>query len=262
MKTILPLKSNYGGKRTSTKYLVIHYTASPDGTAEANAKYFATGERGASAHYFVGLNGEIVSSVPEDSVAWHCGASKYRHKEARNSNSIGVELCCKKISHATKNASDMDWYFTTETVDAAVKFVAKLMVKYNIDINHVIRHYDVTGKICPAPYVHNGLQWELFKDLCNQFANIYKDTSSSSKECTDEPIIDIPVPVPNLDSVTSFKVRLKETMNIRKGPGTIYGKNGTAPVGTYTITETKGDWGKLKSGAGWININKKYAERV
>ena len=43
------------------------------------------------------------------------------------------------------------------------------MKDYNIDINHVIRHYDVTGKICPNPYVKNNKlktswTWDEFKN--------------------------------------------------------------------------------------------------
>jgi len=39
------------------------------------------------------------------------------------------------------------------------------MVKYNIPADHVIRHYNVTGKICPNSYVYNHTQytWEDFK---------------------------------------------------------------------------------------------------
>ena len=47
------------------------------------------------------------------------------------------------------------WYFTTETQESLVWLVAKLMKEYGIGIDHVIRHYDVTGKICPNPYVKN-----------------------------------------------------------------------------------------------------------
>lgn len=259
MKTILPHSSNYGGVRTKTQYIVIHYTASAGGTAEANGKYFQTANRGASAHYFVGLNGEIVSSVPENYTAWHCGASKYKHKEARNSNSIGVELCCNKLSLATKNATDKDWYFTVETINSACQFVAELMKKYNINIDHVIRHYDVTGKICPAPFVHNELQWELFLETCDKLAKAKQVTPVATYVPDIKPAVE---PKPVNDS--SFKVRLKEEMNIRKGAGTIYAKVGVAPKGVYTITETNllKTWGKLKSGAGWVNISAKYAERL
>lgn len=63
-------------------------------------------------------------------------------------------------------------------------------------------------------------------------------------------------------STSVFKVRTKDNMNIRTGPGTLYKTVGVAPIGTYTIVDTKGNWGKLLSGAGWINISIKYATRM
>lgn len=52
-----------------------------------------------------------------------------------------------------------------------------------------------------------------------------------------------------------------DALNIRKGPGTNYGTNGSITnKGTYTIVETQGNWGKLKSGAGWICLD--YTKRV
>ena len=57
----------------------------------------------------------------------------------------------------------------------------------------------------------------------------------------------------------TYKVNVSE-LNIRKGPGTNYGTNGSIKdKGVYTITEIQnGSWGKLKSGAGWINVDKAY----
>lgn len=55
---------------------------------------------------------------------------------------------------------------------------------------------------------------------------------------------------------TGYKVKvLCEALNIRKGPGTNYGIAGVIKDrGVYTIVETNGTWGKLKSGAGWISL--------
>ena len=64
-------------------------------------------------------------------------------------------------------------------------------------------------------------------------------------------------------TVSSFKVKVKvDGLNIRKGPGTSYAKVGCiTDKGVYTIVETNGNWGKLKSGAGWINISDKYVTK-
>lgn len=147
---------NYTAKRSSAiRYLVVHYTGAP-GTARNNGAYFASrGDIGASAHYFVDAQ-DIVQSVPDSGRAWHCGAASYRHPECRNDNSIGVELCCYTNCDGT-------WYFAPGTVDNAVQLVRSLMAQYNIDIDHVVRHYDVTGKICPEPFVRDASAWAEFK---------------------------------------------------------------------------------------------------
>ena len=62
------------------KYIVIHYVGALGG-AEANCKYYASKYLGASAHYFVGFNGEVWQSVEDEDIAWHCGASSYKHAE-------------------------------------------------------------------------------------------------------------------------------------------------------------------------------------
>ena len=54
-----------------------------------------------------------------------------------------------------------------------------------------------------------------------------------------------------------YLVRVTKVMDIRKGPGTSHGKaERKCPAGIFTIVEVKGDWGRLKSGAGWIQLSK------
>ena len=155
---------NYSnGELSRIKYIVIHYVGALGG-AEANCKYYASQYVGASAHYFVGFSGEIWQSVEDKKVAWHCGAKTYIHPECRNSNSIGIELCVR--NKGSQSDTSRDWYFEDATVASAKKLTKQLMEQYGIREDHVIRHYDVTGKICPNPYVYNNTihTWEDFKD--------------------------------------------------------------------------------------------------
>lgn len=157
MREIKKMISQYNFRKADEsriRYIVIHYTGSL-GTAEENCKFFAGGDRKASAHYFVGYEGEIWQSVEDANIAWHCGAKSYKHPECRNANSIGIELCTRKENTATLSAADRDWYFEDATVEAAVELTGYLMEKYNVPVENVLRHHDVTGKVCPAPYVHN-----------------------------------------------------------------------------------------------------------
>lgn len=158
-------RSNHNvGDVSRIKYIVIHYTGAL-GDAKENCNYFAGGNRNASAHYFVGYDGAIWQSVEDKNVAWHCGAKSYKHTECRNANSIGIELCVRKRNTASMGATDKDWYFEDATVEATAELTRYLMDKYNVPPSHVIRHYDVTGKICPNPYVYNTTAhtWDEFK---------------------------------------------------------------------------------------------------
>ena len=151
-------KTNYTAGRIKTiRYLVIHYTANNGDTALGNCKYFQGKNRNSSAHYFVDEN-EIYQSVKDSDTAWHCGAKKFYHKYCRNNNSIGIELCSRK---------DVKWqyYFKDETIKNAVDLTRYLMKKYDIKIENIIRHYDVTHKICPEPFVRDIYAWDNFKKL-------------------------------------------------------------------------------------------------
>ena len=94
--------------------------------------------------------------MKEGDTAYHCGGTSYKHKFCRNQNALGVELCSRK------NAAG-HYYFKNATVDRALELVRELMDKYNVSIENVLRHYDVTGKNCPAPFVENPEQWTHFK---------------------------------------------------------------------------------------------------
>ena len=151
-------RSNYKAGRTNTiEYIVIHYTANNGDTAANNANYFANNANlEASAHYFVDEN-EIYQSVEEKDIAWHCGATVYKHPNCRNANSLGVELCSRKDETG-------NYYFKAGTVTNAVELTKKLAKKYGIPIGNILRHYDVTGKNCPAPFVKSESAWEDFKN--------------------------------------------------------------------------------------------------
>ncbi len=153
--------ANYGGLRAKkVKYIVVHYTAGNGDTARGNGIYFRNNRVEASAHWFVDET-TAVNSVPEAFAAWHCGGMVYTHPECRNSNSIGVELCSRR----DKNG---EYYFLPQTMDNAAALIRELMEKYDVSPERVIRHYDVTGKKCPAPLLDAG-QWKEFRDMLQRY---------------------------------------------------------------------------------------------
>lgn len=144
---------NYQKGRTQPiEYIVVHYTANSGDTAQNNLDYFARTKTGTSAHYFVDEN-EVCQSVQDTDVAWHCGSKNPRHPYCRNANSIGVEMC--------NSVGGVPEAVRARTAD----FVRQKMKEYGIDSSHVLRHYDVTGKRCPAPWVDNPAEWMEFKKM-------------------------------------------------------------------------------------------------
>ena len=145
------------------KFIAIHYL----GVVGQNNKVEAGGY---GAHYYIYWDGTIYQAAKHDAILWQVGTAGYytqKHPEARNSNTIGIELCPKCDGNAS-NPSDPYWYFTTETQEACVQLVKKLMQDLGIPASHVLRHYDIVNKHCPAPYVNNNKYktswtWEEFK---------------------------------------------------------------------------------------------------
>lgn len=167
----------YAGRGgNSIKYIVVHYTAGNGDTAMNNAQYFHNNSGlQASAHYFVDEH-SVVQSVRDTDGAWHCGGpleSPHHplHNICMNRNSLGVEMCSDKVNGK--------YVITAQTVDRTVVLVRWLMDKYGIDVNHVVRHYDVTGKDCPEPWVRNPKLWEKFKTMLTE-----KETEDMTEEQT------------------------------------------------------------------------------
>ena len=158
------------GRAQPVSFLVYHYVGATGG-GKANAKYYHSADGvGASAHYFVGHaseGAEIWSSVPEADTAWHCGAKTYKHRSCRNANSIGIEMCCHQRPDGT-------WYIDEETMVAAAELGRDIMARYAIPMDHVLRHYDVMGKLCPQPLIDEGAWADFKKRLEGEEMTCYK----------------------------------------------------------------------------------------
>lgn len=147
---------NYTPGNSGRKYIVLHYTGNRTDTARANASYFRSVNRGASAHYFVDAS-SVYEVVSPSNTAWAVGR-KYGNApywgKCTNSNSISIEMCSTggKISDAT---------FAN-----AVSLTKSLMRRYGISAANVIRHWDVCAKRCPGWtgwIPNNEALWKKFK---------------------------------------------------------------------------------------------------
>lgn len=129
--------------------IVIHYTANPGSGAMANRDYFEglkdAHTTKASSHFVVGLEGEVVQCIPTTEIAYA--------SNDRNGDTIAIECCHPDDTGA----------FNTATYQSMVQLTAWLCNRFGLTSQDVIRHYDVTGKLCPKYFVEHEDAWNQFK---------------------------------------------------------------------------------------------------
>lgn len=157
------IRENIYSRPATSRYvvndIVVHYVANPGKTAAQNRSYFdgladqKPGEsaESASAHFIIGLDGEIIQCIPLREFAY---TSNYR-----NIDTISIECC-----HPDESGK-----FTEATYASLVRLTAWLCDELKISRKQVIRHYDVTGKSCPKYFVDDEGAWAAFKEDVLQF---------------------------------------------------------------------------------------------
>lgn len=136
------------------EWIVVHYTGmiATQGDPDRAARAIARSTREASTHYLVGDH--VVQLLPVKYAAYHVGAKGgYKLIPCYNGNSIGVDLCECKLDVSSSNVSCNDWYFTLQTLAIGARLIAYLAKEHGIPTDHIVRHYDVTHKRCPRPFV-------------------------------------------------------------------------------------------------------------
>lgn len=184
------------------EYIVIHYTGNTTDTALANARYFETVNRDASANYFVDQT-TVYQCVLDSDKAWHVGVNYGNHTlfgKCTNSNSIGIEMCSnkKKIAKGTYNNT--------------VALTKKLMKKYNIPASRVVRHYDVCNKVCPgwSGWTRkNDKIWKQFKKDIQSTTSVSSSTTSSKNDSV----------ISNKYTYDKFMSDLKVTLGLKQPAG-------------------------------------------
>lgn len=146
--------SNYnrpGTKRGRTTAIACHYIGNPGTSAQANRNWFESLKDGkgtkASAHYIIGLQGEIIQLIPEEEISWCTNSA--------NSYTISIEAC----------HPDSSGEFNDATYASYVELCADICKRWGLDPQKggLIRHYDVTKKVCPKWFVDHPEAWEQFK---------------------------------------------------------------------------------------------------
>ncbi|WP_051221125.1 glucosaminidase domain-containing protein [Eremococcus coleocola] len=221
--------NSFGRGSNKPKFIVIHYVGA-SGNAKANADYFLTVNHDASAHYFIDKN-YTYQVVEEDAGAWHVGDGNTTKKGEYNGyvtpglctnyNSIGIEMCLTPIPGKPVT----DWAIDPIVVEQTRLLTLALMKKYNIPASNVIRHFDVSTKLCPAPWRFNNWAkwWDFKKTLTNGITTPNQDKSIS--RFIDLPEYKSPVK-PFKEMKVGDKVTIRENMSAWYNPQT---KEGVKP---------------------------------
>ena len=167
--------SRSGEKQNKIENIVVHWVGNAESSAIANRNYFEnlrnTHKTYASSHYVIGLNGEIIRCIPEDEVAFHSGSYSMNRK------SIGIEDC----------HPDWEGKFNENTYNSLVELCADICKRYELSVDNIIRHYDVTGKECPRYYVRNEKEWSKFKnDVANRLGQATVNTAVKEEKGSEE----------------------------------------------------------------------------
>ena len=152
--------------------LVIHYVANPGSSAVENRDYFESlsdgSVRSASAHFIIGLDGEIVQCIPISEVAYAC--------KDRNGDTLSIECC-----HPDESGK-----FSETTYYSLVDLAGWLCLRLNLNPQDIIRHYDATGKDCPKYYVEHEDSWQQLKKDIEDRYNYLKEHQEAEETEEDE----------------------------------------------------------------------------
>lgn len=231
-------------KRTEKITKITPHQMAARWTGKRCAEYFRDNGIENSANYCIGYDGDIYCNVLEENRAW-TSSSGWNDQRA-----ITVE-----ISNSASGTSQM----TDKSLEAFKQLATDIALRYGIDKYEYTgdkngsftlhRFYSNTN--CPGSYFESKIP-ELIKDI-NARIKAKSTTISKTEEKKD---------TAKKETKTETKTETKllahvliPNLNIRKGAGMNYPTIGRfTGVGTFTIVERNGDWGKLKSGLGWIYI--------
>ena len=149
---IIPLDGvSRDGVKLGYNDIVVHYVGNPGTSAQNNHDFYCNPDSEVSSHFIVGLEGEIIQCLPLNEKS---AASNWR-----NHDTISIEVC----------HPDDTGEFNEATYNSLVRLVAWLADLGYLSEDHIIRHYDVTGKECPRYYVQHEDAWKQFKQDVKEY---------------------------------------------------------------------------------------------
>ncbi len=239
IKNMYITKNRPHTKRKKTTKIAVHYIGNPNTSAEANRNYFNNNDNNVSSNYIIGLNGEIICCIPDEEIAWcTCQANSY---------SVSIENC----------HPDGTGKLNTKTYNSLVELCVHLCKKYKLNENDLIRHYDVTGKICPKGFVpknkggsddNNNTAWKKFKaDVKAKLIN--STAASSTSASSSNRLYRVRKTWSDFKSQIGAYSSIENAKKACKIGYTVYDWNGKSVYSNKAAALIKGDKVKVKPGA-------------
>ena len=268
-------------RKDKIRKITIHHVAG-NLTVEQIGNIFASKSRNASSNYGIDSNGRVGMYVEEKNRAW-------TSSNANNDNqAITIEVANNTLGPKWTVSDKALSKLVELCVDICKRNGIKELVDTGDAKGNLTRHNMFAATLCPGPYLQGKFpyivkevnkqlnakpkqvelyrvrkSWTDSKSQLGAFSNLQNAIDLATKNKGYKVFDDVGKEV-FADAVkepkktnTSFMVKVTASgLNIRSGPGTNYKVNGVIrDKGTYTIVDTNGKWGKLKSGAGWIHLD-------
>lgn len=246
------LSPNHSGQRTHGIDRITPHCVVGQLSAESICGCFTSPSRQASCNYGIGTDGRISLCVEEKNRSW-CSSSN-----ANDQRAVTIE-CASDMNEPYTMNSKVYVSLINLCVDICKRNGKKKLLWFgdkDKTLNYspksdemvITVHRWFANKSCPGNWLYARLD-----DLATQVTNKLGGSSASNTT---------PATTNTKFPVTPFTVQvLISDLNYRS-TGSMSGKVlGQTGKGTFTITEVKNGWGKLKSGAGWIYLeNSSYVK--
>lgn len=119
--------------RNKQQGVLLHYTAYNDGNDLTNVtKRLTNPNSKTSAHVIIAPNGNRRILADSDKITWHAGESRFKNVNNVNDFMVGVEF---------QNPGDKP--LTEQQIDSFINYVAPIIRKNNIPLEHIVTHKTV-----------------------------------------------------------------------------------------------------------------------
>jgi len=230
---------NKSSRKAKIDTITIHHMAC-NPSIETQGENFAATSRQASSNYGIGTDGRIACYVPEEYRSW-CSSNK-----ANDDRAITIEVA--------NDGGAPDWHISDTAINALIKLCADICKRNGIselkwsdnkslvgqiDKQNVTIHQWFAATACPGPYLHGKLSY-----VVAETNKLLKGAATEPENAPQQAFPQVP-----------FTIKISKNMVYRSMPSVTSPVKGNTNAGTFSIVEISGNFGKLKSGAGWVDLS-------